>query len=172
MRDGRLAEYIVVLTHLFALMQPVIASPRLAPLRIECVGFEAMDVIRMLNRTIFQEERVINTFEREDLLMLVALVADVPCGFKIGYRENRHTFYSAKGGVLPAHRRHGVAQMLMQAMLTHIRTRGYTHFAFDTFPNRHPGMTVMALRDGFRLVRADFNSTYSDYRLRFEKRVA
>lgn len=152
-------------------MQPALAPPGLAPLRIERVGFEAMDVVRALNRTIFQEERVINSFEREDLLMLMAFVADAPVGFKIGYRENRHTFYSAKGGVLSAYRRRGVAQRLMEAMLAHVRARGYTHFAFDTFPNRHPGMTVMALRDGFRLVRADFNSTYSDYRLRFEKRV-
>ncbi len=152
-------------------MQPIHAPPGLAPLRIERVGFDALEMVRTLNRTIFQEERVINTFEREDLLMLVAIAGDVPCGFKIGYRENRFTFYSAKGGVLGSHRRRGVARLLMDAMLQHVQARGYTHFAFDTFPNRHPGMTVMALSQGFRLVRADFNSTYSDYRLRFEKRL-
>ena len=34
-------------------------------------------------------------------------------GFKVGYAESRSTFYSAKGGVLPDERRHGVARALL-----------------------------------------------------------
>jgi hypothetical protein len=32
-------------------------------------------------------------------------------------------------------------------------------------------MTVLALRDGFRVVTADYNHTYRDFRLRFEKQI-
>jgi GNAT superfamily N-acetyltransferase len=138
---------------------------------IESVGMDALDRIREMNRTIFREERIINTFEREDLVMLEARVHGEPVGFKVGYRENRFTFYSAKGGVLPAYRRRGIAVAMLDAMMSGARNRGYLRFAFDTFPNLHPGMTILALEQGFILVKSDFNSLYREYRLRFEKKL-
>lgn len=140
-------------------------------LTIEVVGMDALDRIRELNRTIFREERIINTFEREDVLMLEARMHGEPVGFKVGYRENRFTFYSAKGGVLPAFRRQGIAVAMLDAMMGRARDRGYLRFAFDTFPNLHPGMTILALEQGFQLVKSDFNSLYREYRLRFEKKL-
>ena len=141
------------------------------PLRIAEVGMAQLDVIKRLNRVIFKEERVINTFDREDLLMLLAWLGDEPVGFKIGYRESRDTFYSAKGGVLAAYRRQGISRRLLYAMIDSIRRKGYRSLAYDTFPNMHPGMTVMGLDEGFRVTRADYNPTYKDFRLRFEKRI-
>ncbi len=138
-------------------------------LDIHPVGFDQLDVIRRLNRTIFSEERIINTFEREDLLMYLAYVEGEPVAFKVGYRENRFNYYSAKGGVLEAFRRQGIARKLLYVMEAEARARGFRIFCFDTFPNRDPGMTIMALHEGFRLTRADFNATYRDYRLRFER---
>lgn len=128
-----------------------------------------LDVIRQLNRVIFQEERIINTFDREDLLMYLAYVGEQAVGFKVGYRESRHTYYSAKGGVLPAWRRRGISRLLLHAMMQDVRKKGYRRFAYDTFPNKHPGMTVLGLAEGFSVTRADYNSTYRDFRLRFEK---
>ncbi len=137
--------------------------------RIQPIGFGQLDVLRPLNKSIFDEDRIINTFEREDLLMYLAYVDDVPVGFKVGYRENRFSYYSAKGGVLESHRRKGIARALLYAMQDDARALGYQRLTFDTFPNRDPGMTILALHEGFKLTRADFNSAYRDYRLRFEK---
>lgn len=148
---------------------PASAPQPVAPLAIQRVGFERIEAIRLLNRTIFDEERIINTFDRDDLLMYLALVDDMPVGFKVGYRENRFNYYSAKGGVLAEYRRQGIARALLSEMMEEARRRDFRHFCFDTFPNRDPGMTIMALHEGFRLTRADFNNTYRDYRLRFEK---
>ena len=146
------------------------SDPRvLERLRIERVGMEAFEVVRQLNRTVFDEERVINQLDRPDLLMLVAFVDDEAVGFKVGYGESRRVFYSAKGGVLPAWRRTGIARALLYVMQDEVRRMGYERFAYDTFPNMHPGMTVMGLREGFRVVAAGYNATYGDYRLRFEK---
>lgn len=147
------------------------AEPIVTGVTVREVGAAELDTIRTLNRVIFEEERIINTFEHKHLLMLLAEVDDRPVGFKIGYRESRYVYYSAKGGVLPAYRRTGVARALMAAMIDRIRPFGYRRFAFDTFPNRHPGMTVLALMDGFQVVQADYNHTYRDYRIRFEKRI-
>ncbi len=149
-------------------MQPVVHS---SPLALHVVGLDALDTIRALNRTIFGEERVINTFERDDLTMIVATIGSVACGFKIGYRENRQTFYSAKGGVLDTFRRRGVARALLRAMEGEARRRGFAVFAYDTFPNRDPGMAILGFVDGYRLTRADFNTTYQDHRLRLERRL-
>ncbi len=143
----------------------------LASVKIEEVGLDRLDVIQELNFVIFDEQRIINTFDREDLMMLLASIEGVPIAFKIGYRENRFIFYSAKGGVLPEYRRNGIARLLLYDMMNRTRERGYQRFAFDTFPNRHPGMAVLALQEGFRITKADFNTTYRDYRLRFEKKL-
>ena len=140
-------------------------------LHIVAVDRSQLEVIQRLNRVIFDEERVINTFEREDLLMLLAYLGDEPVGFKIGYKESQHTFYSANGGVLEAYRRRGISRRLLDEMVVRIRRKGYRILAYDTFPNMHPGMTIMGLVEGFRVTRADYNPTYKDFRLRFEKKL-
>ena len=140
-------------------------------LHIVAVDRSQLEVIQRLNRVIFDEERVINTFEREDLLMLLAYLGDEPVGFKIGYKESKHTFYSAKGGVLEVYRRRGISRRLLDEMVVRIRRKGYRILAYDTFPNMHPGMTIMGLVEGFRVTRADYNPTYKDFRLRFEKKL-
>ena len=138
---------------------------------IQPVGFEQLDVIRVLNFTIFEEERVINTFDRENLLMLMAFVDSEAVGFKIGYKQNEETFYSAKGGVLATHRRKGIARLMLDDMIARVKADGFTKFAFDTFPNKHPGMTILGLEEGFTVVKADFNTVFHDYRLQFEKEI-
>jgi len=140
-------------------------------LEIQKVGERSIPTIYRLNRALFLEERIINSFDREDLIMLLAHVDGEPVGFKIGYRESRFHYYSAKGGVLPDFRRMGIARLLLHHLEAEAKALGYRFFCYDTFPNKHPGMTVMGLQEGYRLVRADFNSTYQDYRLRFEKNL-
>ena len=145
--------------------------PEVPGLTIRPISRERLADIQWMNELIFDETRIINTFDRSDLLILEARVEGIPAGFKIGYRENRFTYYSAKGGVLPEYRRRGIAVALLAEMMKHARARSYQRFAFDTFPNLHPGMTILALRLGFRIVKADFNSVYKEYRLRFEKKI-
>ena len=140
-------------------------------LQISDLTLDDMDAIFILNESIFGEERVINTFDRKDLVLLLASIDEEPIGFKVGYRENRFVFYSAKGGVSPSFRRRGIALALMDAMMDRARDRGYARLAFDTFPNLHPGMTILGIQEGFRLMKADYNATYREYRLRFEKRL-
>jgi GNAT superfamily N-acetyltransferase len=127
-----------------------------------------IDTIRRLNTEIFDDPSVIKTFERDDLLMLLAWVAETAVGFKVGYRLDDATFYSAKGGVHSSHRRNGIARALLYAMLAIVKGRGYERFVYDTFPNKHPGMTVLGLNEGFDVVRAGYSPQYQDYRLRFE----
>lgn len=137
------------------------------PLTIAKVGMEQIDLIRRLNVAIFDDDNIINTFDRDDILLLVAWSGETPVGFKIGYRLDDETFYSAKGGVCEAYRRNSIARALLYAMLDVVEACGYERFVYDTFPNKHPGMTVMGLDEGFTVVRAGYSPRYQDYRLRF-----
>ena len=136
-------------------------------LRIAPVPQSQIPLIRELNATIFGDSHIIRTFDRPELLILVAWLHDDPVGFKIGYQLDPNTFYSAKGGVIPSARRQGIARALLHAMINEARTRSYARFVFDTFPNKHPGMTILALNEGFKVIRAGYNTEYHDYRLRF-----
>ncbi|PSQ78895.1 MAG: hypothetical protein BRD35_00190 [Bacteroidetes bacterium QH_7_62_13] len=100
-------------------------------------------------------------------IFIVGWSAGTPVGFKLGYRLDETTFYSAKGGVREAYRRNGIARALLYAMLDVVEARGYDRFVYDTFPNKHPGMTVMGLDEDFTVVRAGYSPRYQDYRLRF-----
>ena len=57
-----------------------------------------------------------------------ALVAEIdgqPAGFKLGYQQQEKVLYSWLGGVLPAFRRHGIAQRLLVEQERWARAQGY-----------------------------------------------
>lgn len=136
-------------------------------IRIQQIGFESLATVSEINRIVFQEERVINRFDRPDLVMLVAYANEEPAGFKIGYGLDRNEFYSAKGAVLEAYRRQGIASALLDSLLDEASRRGYRSYCFDTFPNLHIGMTVLALQRGFVVREVRYSETYKDLRVRF-----
>ena len=138
-------------------------------LTIERVGLERFEEIRQLNEAVFGETRVIHRVDRTDLMLLVAQRGEKLVGYKVGYGESSTTFYSAKGGVLLGHRRLGIARALLYRMEDEARAMGYVRFAYDTFPNKHPGMTVLGLAEAFEVTAAGYNAAYKDYRIRFER---
>ena len=144
--------------------------PEMPPgLRIERVGMDRYAEVQALNDKVFGETRVIFRLDRMDLVFLLAILDGEPIGYKVGYSEDRTTFYSAKGGVLDPYRRHGIARALLYRMQEEARAMGYRTFAFDTFPNKHVGMTILGLLEGFVVTAAGYNSSYRDYRIRLEK---
>lgn len=138
---------------------------------VERIETDRFDEIRRLNRVVFGEDRVIYRTDRDDLTLLLARVDGEAVGYKVGYGESRSTFYSAKGGVLDGWRRRGIARVLLARMEEEARRLGYARFAFDTFPNKHPGMTVLGLASGYTVTAAGYNAAYRDYRLRFEREL-
>lgn len=138
-------------------------------LRIERLGMDRYAEVQKLNESLFGERRVIFRLDRPDVMFLVAYLGEQQVGYKVGYGEDRKTYYSAKGGVLEGYRRQGIARTLLHRMEDEARNMGYRRLAFDTFPNLHLGMTVLGLREGYRVATAGYNAAYQDYRLRFEK---
>lgn len=135
---------------------------------VQPVGFEAIQTLASMNRVLFDEERIINKFDRPDLVMLIAYADGQPAGFKIGYGLHDGLYYSAKGGVLESFRRRGIAYHLLTRLMDEAASRGYERYCFDTFPNRHIGMAVLALRLGFIVTEVRFSELYNDLRVRFD----
>jgi len=140
-----------------------------APITIRQVGLEGLPIIAEMNRHLFKEDRIINRFDRPDVIMLTAFVGEQPAGFKVGYGLQNGVYYSAKGGVVETFRREGIARSLLLDMMRLARGYGYDRFSFDTFPNVHIGMTLLALNQGFALTGIDYNNGLNGYRFRFAK---
>ncbi|HRK74778.1 MAG TPA: GNAT family N-acetyltransferase [Rhodothermales bacterium] len=139
------------------------------PYSIRLSDMQSLPIIERLNEAIFGDRYIIARMDREDLTVLLAYFEGLPVGFKIGYMGNEKVFYSAKGGVLPTYRRNGLARAMLHQMMDIAQARGYRAFVFDTFPNKHPGMTILALSEGFSVINAQHNRTFNDYNLRFQK---
>ncbi len=152
-------------------MQLDLAPALIGPpdLRVERLDLDRFGEIRQLNQQVFGDDRVIFRLDRDDLLLLLATVRGRPVGYKVGYAESGTTFYSAKGGVASDWRRRGIARALLLEMEAEALRMGYTRLAYDTFPNKHPGMTALGMAEGFRVTAAGYNSAYRDFRLRFER---
>lgn len=140
-------------------------------IRIKKIGLDKIDEIHRLNMLIFQEKRLINTLDHDYLLIVGAELEGELVGFKIGYDWDDHSFYSAKGGVLPHVRRNGIARKLMFEMMNAVENDGFTRFLYHTFPNTNPGMLIMGLENGFKIQDATWNEDYQDFQLRLERDI-
>ena len=67
------------------------------PLNIVEVGLGRLDTIRRLNVEIFDDAHIIKTFDRDELLVLLAHSEGAAVGFKIGYQLNATTFTAPRG---------------------------------------------------------------------------
>lgn len=107
---------------------------------------------------------------REDHLILLAYdtAAGQPVGSKVGYKLSDGCFYSWMGGVLPAWRRHGVAEMLAVAQEEWLRERAYTRLRFKT-RNSCRAMLHFALSREFHIVGVEPREHVADYRIWLEK---
>lgn len=83
-------------------------------------------------------------------LILLAYEEEQAIGFKVGY-EREGFFYSWMGGVLPDHRRKGVAQALANYQEKWAKTHNYFSITFKT-RNQHKAMLLFAIRNGFNII--------------------
>lgn len=127
--------------------------------------------VKEINKIIFGEDRVINQYHHPDILLYVATYNDLPVGFKIGYGRADRVYYSAKGGVIPAFRKKGIAKKLLHLMMYDVYKMKYKLFSYDTFPNKHKGMLILGLNEGFKVSDAKWNEYYQDYQIHLEKNL-
>ncbi|MEZ4886216.1 MAG: GNAT family N-acetyltransferase [Chitinophagales bacterium] len=102
-------------------------------------------------------------------LILIAEIEGEIVGFKVGYeRESDGSFYSWMGGVLPAYRRKGVANLLSARQEQWALLKGYKSVRFKT-RNQHKGMLMCGINRGFKIVDFDPRDTLEQHRIILEK---
>ncbi|WP_305420542.1 GNAT family N-acetyltransferase [Photobacterium leiognathi] len=101
-------------------------------------------------------------------LILVAENQQQLVGVKIGYALDKQVFYSWLGGVLPAGRGHGVAQVLLEAQEAWVIDQGYQQLTVKS-RNRFPAMVRLLMRNGYLIEDIEKKEGVLDYRLYFRK---
>lgn len=99
---------------------------------------------------------------------MIAYVGEEPADFKLGYALDKDTFYSWLGGVLPAYRRDGVAQALLEAQETWAKEKGYKSISVKT-RNSFPAMLMMLIKNGYQVIELEKKGEVVDYRLVLRK---
>ena len=92
----------------------------------------------------------------KDVLVITAKANDELVGFKIGYGILDQTFYSWIGGVLPAHRRQGVANHLAELQEKWAFSKGFKTLKTKSM-NRFKPMVMLNLKRGFDITKVYTN---------------
>lgn len=103
-------------------------------------------------------------------LGLVAYENGQLVGFKLGYGLNPLTFYSWLGGVVPAYRRSGVAQQLLDAQEQWAKAQGYDIIEVKT-RGEFSAMQAFLQRNQYGFVMTYQSDEYADERLIYRKRL-
>ncbi|OEZ87210.1 acetyltransferase (GNAT) family protein [Janthinobacterium sp. HH104] len=83
-------------------------------------------------------------------LILIAEADGQPVGCKLGYSTEDDSFYSWLGGVLPAHRKSGLAQRLLEAQEAWASAHGFAAITVKSM-NRYPAMLRLLIRNGYQI---------------------
>jgi GNAT superfamily N-acetyltransferase len=83
-------------------------------------------------------------------LVLIAEADGQPVGFKLGYAAEDGSLYSWLGGVLPAHRKTGLAQRLLEVQEAWASAHGFTSITVKSM-NRYPAMLRLLIRNGYQI---------------------
>jgi len=98
-------------------------------------------------------------------LVLVAAVDGRLVGYKVGYEEEQHVFYSWLGGVVPGFRSTGVASALRERQEHWARAHGYTRLRVKS-RNRFPQMLRLLIAAGYSIVGTEGNG--EELKIHFE----
>ncbi|WP_397472445.1 GNAT family N-acetyltransferase [Rheinheimera sp.] len=103
-------------------------------------------------------------------LILVAKLEGALVGYKVGYQLTEETFYSWLGGVIPEHRKHGVATLLLNYQEKWVLNSGYKQIKVKSM-NRFPGMLNMLRSNGYEIVGIEESVCGSEDKIVFLKRL-
>lgn len=101
-------------------------------------------------------------------LVLIAEADGQPVGCKLGYAAEDGSLYSWLGGVLPAHRKTGLAQRLLEAQEAWANAHGFAAVTVKSM-NRYPAMLRVLIRNGYQVRLVEHFGDPSRERIHFIK---
>ena len=104
-------------------------------------------------------------------MILIAEEKNQLVGFKCGYPDNEHVYYSWMGGVVPENRNRKIAFFLLKEMENRVLKMGYKYLSFKTL-NEHKSMLIFALKNGFEIIEVVGSSKDPKPRIRLKKQLS
>lgn len=104
-------------------------------------------------------------------LILVAKMDGVIVGYKVGYQLTDVTLYSWIGGVIPTHRNHGIATLLLKHQEHWAIEAGYKQIKVKSM-NRYPHMLKMLISNGYEIVAVEGGTDATERKIVFQKWLA
>ena len=101
-------------------------------------------------------------------LILIAKLGKVLVGYKVGYQLTEDIFYSWLGGVIPEHRRYGIAKLLLNYQEEWVRDSGYKKIKVKSM-NRFPYMLNLLISQGYEIVGVEDGVCSLDRKILFVK---
>jgi len=140
---------------------------------IERVGPEELPVIAHLYNQIFRPPREVESFRRRfrgryNVLQLVARRDGEPVVFFLSFELKPNVFFAWFYGVIPSHRRQGVASQLMEAVHSWAQQNDYESIRFEC-PNQNRPMLHPAIAVGYDIVGIRWDPARGDNLVIFEK---
>lgn len=119
-----------------------------------------------------QDDEFAQRLGQAESCVLVAEVASELVGFKMGYdRYGDGSFYSWLGGVVPEHRKSGVALLLLREQESWAKANGYQRIYVKT-RNAFVGMRVLLAKSGYELLQVNATTLLADARLLHVKELS
>tara|TARA_R110001599_G_scaffold115567_2_gene282415 strand:+ start:8532 stop:8972 length:441 start_codon:yes stop_codon:yes gene_type:complete len=104
-------------------------------------------------------------------IILLAKIGNKTVGCKVSYHKHKDgSLYSWLGGVLPEHRKLGVAKALADEMEVWALNKGYSKIRFKTL-NRHKAMLAFSLKNGFDIFNMKPKDELENYRIELVKHL-
>lgn len=104
----------------------------------------------------------------KDSLILIAYANGKPIGYKLGYAKSKTAFYSWLGGVIPSHRKQGIATKLRQFQESWAIDNHYASINVKSM-NRFPTMLQMLISSGYQICGYQDNGNEQNSKIRFIK---
>ncbi|RUO40792.1 GNAT family N-acetyltransferase [Pseudidiomarina aestuarii] len=101
-------------------------------------------------------------------LILVAKIDDAIVGYKVGYQLTNETFYSWIGGVIPTHRKLGIATLLLKHQEQWAIDAGYKQIKVKSM-NRYPQMLKMLISNGYEIIGVEGGTDTTERKIVFSK---
>jgi GNAT superfamily N-acetyltransferase len=140
---------------------------------IDIVGPEDLPVIVQLYNQVYRPPRDEEHFQRRylgryNVVQMIARLGQRPVGFVIGFELKPRVFFTWFCGVIPSHRRQGIASQLMDAMHSWAKQNDYESLRFECH-NQARAMLHLAINQEYDIVGIRWDSDRGDNLIQLQK---
>jgi GNAT superfamily N-acetyltransferase len=145
----------------------------MAEAKIDVVGSAEIPILAELYSKVFRPPHNADFFRRRfqaryNVLMLVASVDNHPVGFFAGFELKPTVFFAWLYGVIPEHRRSGIASQLVEAVHSWSAEHEYESIRFECH-NQHRPMLHLAISQNYDIVGIRWDADRGENLVIFEK---